>query len=213
MPRKEDPIVLNYHDCLIRQSDVDILKGPYWLSDAIIGFYFEFLQNENPLSKQLHLFVSPEVTQCLKVTPSSQVSVFLDPLQAKDKKFIFLAVNDCENFSSPGGSHWSLLVFSKPEDVFYHFDSSTGCNFDQARKIAFNISDYLGCYNELQEMNTLQQSNSYDCGIHLLCNVKNIATYVINHNNLNNLPHLERAWVVKMRKELVNIIEQISENI
>ena len=36
-----DPIVLSYHDSLLRQSDVALLEGSNWLNDRIIGFFFE----------------------------------------------------------------------------------------------------------------------------------------------------------------------------
>lgn len=36
-----DPIVLSYHDSLLKESDVSLLAGPRWLNDKIIGFYFE----------------------------------------------------------------------------------------------------------------------------------------------------------------------------
>uniref|UniRef100_A0A1B6DLD8 Ubiquitin-like protease family profile domain-containing protein n=1 Tax=Clastoptera arizonana TaxID=38151 RepID=A0A1B6DLD8_9HEMI len=212
MPKKEDPVILSYKDSLIRQSDLNILSGPFWLNDAIIEFYFEYIQNETSKSEEI-LLISPAVTQCLKGTDPSQVSVFLDPLQAKEKKLICLAVNDCENFNSPGGSHWSLLVFSKYEKTFYHFDSSTGSNYQQAQKVVSNICDYFNCSDELSEEKTLQQSNSYDCGIHLLCCVKNIATHAIDHEDINELPQISRSCVAGMRNDITYIIKHLASNI
>jgi sentrin-specific protease 8 len=36
-----DPIVLSYHNSLLRKSDVALLEEPNWLNDKVIGFYFE----------------------------------------------------------------------------------------------------------------------------------------------------------------------------
>ena len=91
-----DPIVLSFHDSLLRQSDVQLLDGSNWLNDKIIGFYFEygtpFLQ---PLHEScpVHLphryleyvvfrefsdrvcFVTPDVTQFIKLYEGSRLSL------------------------------------------------------------------------------------------------------------------------------------------
>lgn len=36
-----DDVVLSFNDSLVRQSDVKLLDGPYWLNDILIGFCFE----------------------------------------------------------------------------------------------------------------------------------------------------------------------------
>ena len=36
-----DAVVLNYHDSLLRQSDLQLLQPGHWLNDRIIGFVFE----------------------------------------------------------------------------------------------------------------------------------------------------------------------------
>lgn len=38
---RQDKVLLSYHDSLLRESDVDLLKGSDWINDKIIGFYFE----------------------------------------------------------------------------------------------------------------------------------------------------------------------------
>ena len=40
---KRDNIVNSIGDAVVRESDVKLLEGPHWLSDRIIGFYFEYL--------------------------------------------------------------------------------------------------------------------------------------------------------------------------
>ena len=108
----KDPVVLSYDESLLRKSDVELLHGPYWLNDNIISFYFEYLKNTFKNAPQM-LFVSPEVTQCIKIIPGSQMKVFLDPLDAANKHFIFFALNDNEKPQSGGGTHWSLLLYSR----------------------------------------------------------------------------------------------------
>lgn len=106
--------VLSYNESLLRKSDVDLLKGPHWLNDTIISFYFEYLEIECFKGDKKLIFVSPEVTQCIKISPLRELKIFLDPLvnEKVNPKFIFFALNDNEQTEYSGGSHWSLLAYS-----------------------------------------------------------------------------------------------------
>ncbi|KAG8326736.1 SUMO1 sentrin specific peptidase 8 [Homalodisca vitripennis] len=210
MTKKEDIVVLSYFDCVIRESDLKILKSNGWLNDAIIGFYFVYLEKERFNSNSELLFIGPEVTQCLKESPTSDLPVFLDPLDAKNKDYIFMAVND--SGKSAGGSHWSLLVYSQQENKFYHIDSSSQTNFQPAVKLAHNIGRYFRPSLELDfvELSSLQQDNSYDCGIYLICNLENIAEHITSTGNedvgLQHVPFVKKDVVDSMRKDLLDII-------
>ena len=43
---KRDNVVCSMGDAVVRESDVRLLEGPHWLSDRIIGFYFEYLHKQ-----------------------------------------------------------------------------------------------------------------------------------------------------------------------
>ncbi|KAH0564399.1 hypothetical protein KQX54_011883 [Cotesia glomerata] len=164
---KQDKIVLSYHDSLLRNSDVFLLKDSHWLNDAIIGFYFEYLEQtleSNDNSKNIKLF-SPEVTQLLKMTDQEF------PFISTDMDYIFFPLNDCKKSDAAGGSHWSLLVYSKAEKTCFHFDSAHGNNNTEARSFGLKISkqllgDETASFKNVQ---CPQQDNGYDCGIFVLC--------------------------------------------
>jgi len=47
---------------------MDILRGPKWLNDVIIGFYIEYLRNEVfPEETTKMKIIGPEMTQLLKM--------------------------------------------------------------------------------------------------------------------------------------------------
>ena len=69
-----DQICLMYNESLLRQSDIDLLRGPFWLNDTLISFYFDYLQNDKFANDRSLLFISPEVTQCIKITALSEIS-------------------------------------------------------------------------------------------------------------------------------------------
>lgn len=208
-----NPITLNFHEVLLHKSDIDLLDGPHWLNDNIISFYFEYLEKIAYKDERKLLFVSPDVTQCLKICPSEDLSVFLDPLQVKERDFIFMALNDCEKVESPGGTHWSLLVYSKPEDTFFHLDSLSGSNFKQAWKLAANLFIYLSSYGkgDFQEVDSLQQVNGYDCGIHVLCNVDLIADFCAKYNKIKGCGKVLEYNVATKRTEVLDLIESLTK--
>lgn len=206
MTKKEDVVVFSYYDCLIRESDIKILQSNGWLNDAIISFYFVYLEQEIFKDDSQLLFIGPEVTQCLKESPSSELPIFLDPLEAKSKDFIFMAVND--SGKSAGGSHWSLLVYMRLRNKFYHLDSSSHTNYQPALKLARNVGSYFAPSSEVdfEEMPSLQQDNSYDCGIYLICNLENLANYVTTQGHLEEVPLIDKNVVANMRKDLLELI-------
>lgn len=210
----KNKVVLNYGESLLRQHDVDLLKGPFWLNDSIISFYFEFLEKDCYPSYKYILFVSPEVTQCIKMSPESEISLFLDPLLENEKReFIFFALNDNDALESSGGSHWSLLVLSIPEKMIFHFDSSNGSNYTQAEELGYKLGRYftfpLNC--SVENVPCLQQNNGYDCGIHVLANVEHLANHVIHYKTIRTFPKLPPESVQMKRSEILTLIQQLSE--
>ncbi|XP_050298223.1 sentrin-specific protease 8-like [Anthonomus grandis grandis] len=207
--------ILSYNESLLRKSDVDLLKGPHWLNDTIISFYFEYLETEFFKGNNDLLFVSPEVTQCIKISPQRELDVFLHPLlEEKHPKFIFFALNDNEQTEYSGGSHWSLLAFSRPEKTMFHYDSSRGSNESQALELAEKVLKYFGLSIEgrFEEVSSLQQNNGYDCGIHVLCNTEQLASYASHYGKLRACPKVSADQVQSKRWEILDIIEKLKRN-
>lgn len=205
----EEGEVISFHDTLLRKSDVDLLAGPYWLNDNLIGFYLEYLEKVTFQGNDKILFVSPQVTQCLKMSDWKEVGIFLDPLNFIVKDFIFLPLNDCDALEIPGGTHWSLLVLSKPENLFCHLDSRSGSNRSDAWRLGTNISKYMRQEVDFAELENLQQSNSYDCGIHVICMVELLANHCIEENRILGGGWLKRSAISAKRIELLNLINSL----
>lgn len=140
---KKSAVVLSFHDILLHQSDIQLLSGSYWLNDTIISFYFEYLEKVMFSKAKELLFVSPEVTQCIKMVHTDEIKTFLDPLGISKKQFVFFPLNDNDTPDVAGGSHWSLLVYSRPESSFFHFDSTYACNHNPAWEFASHLIPYL----------------------------------------------------------------------
>lgn len=142
-------MVLSFHNILLHKSDVELLDGPHWLNDTVISFYFEYLEKVIFSKASDLLFVSPEVTQCVKMVQIEEIKTFLEPLGVNSKKIVFFALNDNDTPDIAGGTHWSLLVYSKPENCFFHLDSSSGSNHNVAWDLASHLIPYLSAEGKI----------------------------------------------------------------
>lgn len=207
----ENSVVLSYQESLLRASDVELLKGPCWLNDTLISFYFEYLEVDQFAKNPIFLFVPPDVTQCIKFSPLAEVQVFLNPLESNKRDFIFFALNNNEQTECCGGTHWSLLVFSHAEKMIFHYDSSRGSNQCQAMEFGEKLLNYFGLpsIGRFTEPPCLQQSNGYDCGIFVLCNAENIASYAARYHKIQGCPLVTEDKVVHKREEILNIVNHL----
>lgn len=199
-----DPVVASLEDCLVRESDVALLDGPLWLNDRVIGFYFEHLhQTVFGGNDSKVVLLSPEVSQFLKLVPDEEVSAFVGPLELPSKEVIATAVNNESDPSRPGGSHWSLLVYSAQSRRFFHFDSSRGMNGDDARATANKIHSFLQREERksglnlffdflFTEVSVADQTNGYDCGVHVLYNAEHTLRHFLIYGGTDGLKDIDK---------------------
>lgn len=208
-------IVLSYYDCLLRASDVELLQGSHWLNDVIIGFYFEYLDETfNKNGKRDFYFISPELTQLLKMTDPDQYIIFLDPFSISECKCILFPLNNCDRKDAAGGTHWSLLIFYKGDKTCYHFDSAKGYNGSIASKFAENVMSCVLDKNEpnkkFVEVNSPQQNNGYDCGVYVLCLADVITNHILKHERIDGCNYDQIKELVRTKRtELLNLINDL----
>lgn len=227
---RRDSTALIYHDVHLKHDDgrsghlswslhqlifsliVSLLTGPYWLSDQIIAFYFQYMEfHMFKAHSKKFLFVPPSVTQLIKIG-TEDVRTFLDPLKADSKDVLFFAVNDNQD-SHAGGHHWSLLVFSRNEDAFFSFDSLHNFNAHATVQLVDVLKKALRCpWAEFVKVETLQQSNGYDCGIYLLANVEMVCHYYLRNGVVRHVPLMAQEVAKGKRHEILTVIRELSGN-
>ncbi|CAL4060256.1 unnamed protein product [Meganyctiphanes norvegica] len=117
-----------------------------------------------------------------------------------------MPVND-NNSASVGVNHWSLLIFSRHDDTWYHVDSNHGSNRKHARHLASKVNMYLNGNKQpnLTEIKFCQQNNSYDCGAYTMLYAQMAARRAIEGNSLDNLK-VEVSEPNKLRDTIFNLI-------
>jgi sentrin-specific protease 8 len=210
-----DKVVVSFEDSVLRESDIRLLEGPHWLNDRIIGFYFEYLFHNKFDASSRICFLSPEVSQFLKLVGSKQELEFLEPLSLESKELILLAVNNATDPDRPGGSHWSLLVFSRQAQEFFHLDSSGSMNDMDARLMADRLHDFL-CKRsskfefKFEDLAVLRQSNGYDCGVHVLCHAEHASRHLLVYGSPKGLEPLQEKSIKGKRAEILALVRSIA---
>ena len=160
----------------INNEDLTSLEEGHWINDSVISLWFEYLQNEVCDEKSNILFIPPSVTQLLKEGVTDDFSIILEPLNIWKKKYIFLAVSDNKIVSKVGGQHWSLLMYTLKENMWYHYDSLNNLNLREARYLVGRVQDYLRPETtpKITEAVCSQQGDNYDCGAYIMAYTQEI---------------------------------------
>uniref|UniRef100_H2YV88 Ubiquitin-like protease family profile domain-containing protein n=1 Tax=Ciona savignyi TaxID=51511 RepID=H2YV88_CIOSA len=163
---KMDEIVLSYHDSLLRKSDLSLLEAGNWLNDKLIGFMFEYYQNEIFAENAEKVsFLDPDFVQLIKLLPDTDIEGLISPLNLGTKRLIFLPINNNPD-PEAGGSHWSLLVLDQDLNIFEHYDSYGDTNYLVAVEVASKFSSILK--SQVKKVPTPQQCNGSDCGVYVI---------------------------------------------
>ncbi|GAV71937.1 Peptidase_C48 domain-containing protein, partial [Cephalotus follicularis] len=223
-----DMEVLKYHHVTLRESELDILKGPRYLNDNIIDLYFAYLYS--CWQSDDILLVSPSISFWIahcQESPDSLKGVLLSDLNMRDKQLIVFPVNDNGDLSrADGGTHWSLLVYYKKTNMFVHHDSFDGMNTNVAMKFYHKIKGFFGSGGEygdriLSQGPTPQQSNNYDCGIYVIAIARVICQwYMVLSTSTCNYDdddlwfsyvedNVSDSVEFSMRTEILNLIQEL----
>lgn len=146
--------------------------------------------------------------------PEEINSIILEPINAHKKSFIIFAINNNEE-NAAGGSHWSLCVFSKPDNnAFCHFDSAGYFNHFACESLVNVMKNCLKLPKaEFKRIdNCLQQNNAYDCGIYVLCHADLVCKTIMKSKSLKDVKKLLYVIVTKKRSELLEIIKSLSSS-
>ncbi|CDK24889.1 unnamed protein product [Kuraishia capsulata CBS 1993] len=173
-----------YYDVSVYKEDLFNLTDDQWLNDNNLSFIYEFLTRfqlvpilSSLFNKSIPLEKSSESIILLKPSMSYLLMHTRDPTMLKGvlppmerASFVFLPVNDNDDVElAEGGSHWSLVVASIPDNTCFVFDSMTLANESESLTLINRFEAYMGQkYKVRANMPTPQQINGSDCGIMVL---------------------------------------------
>merc|ERR1711874_849917 len=120
---------------------------------GMIKISFAIKQNEVKATDKI-LFVSPSITQFIRKSEDrTDIKETIKNLKINEKDWVFYPVSNNNQVNKPGGgTHWSLLVFSKANNVYYHHDPIYKTNKMHAVELIHKISSADSRFSNSQKM-------------------------------------------------------------
>ena len=201
-----------YRDVALFEEDLQSLNDGKWISDAIIAFWFRYLEEDVYKDNQDIIFIPPSITQVFKQGLTDTFRIFANELNIGQRKYVLLAVNN-NKLDKAGGYHWSLLVYKVKDDAWLHYDSLEDLNLCEAKTIVSRMQEYLkpGSTPKLDVVCSTQQRNSYDCGAYTMINAQLVALTLtlelpispvdVDKEDITNLRRVVRGLLTSSRKQ------------
>lgn len=206
-----DDKILSYNDVVLRRSDLDILNGPNFLNDRVIEFYLSFLSTVHT-SPAISL-IPPSIAFWISNCPDTEsLFDFMKPLELHDKDLLIFPVNDNPDVElAEGGLHWSLLVYYKEANSFFHHDSLMGVNKWNAKQLFKAVSPFVSngnaAYRECTD--TPQQKNGHDCGVYLLA----IARVICEWFSSGGMKNRDELWFTDVKETVPDLANHLRAEI
>ena len=202
--------LLEYQGTNITAKDIKTLENGQWVCDEIISLFLAFMREDQTMKDKKILLVNPSATFILKECEDKKVVNDLKKdLRINEMEWVFYPINNNKKSDNAGGTHWSLLLFSKKENRYYHYDPIEGKNNNHAKELVVNTLDLnnfrLGGLPEFKEIKSLRQENSYDCGPYIMLYIREIVNNIIA-GNAHNSYFFNKDEATKFRVQLHEII-------
>ncbi|CAH2069357.1 unnamed protein product [Thlaspi arvense] len=206
-----DDKILGYNDVVLRRSDLEILKAPNFLNDRVIEFYLSYLATVHT-SPTISL-IPPSIAFWISNCPDAEsLKEFMKPFRLRDIDLLILPVNDNLDVElAEGGLHWSLLVYYREANSFFHHDSLMGVNRFNAKQLFKAVSPFVSngdaAYRECSD--TPQQKNGYDCGVYVLA----IAKVVCQWFSSGGMKNRDELWFTDVKETVPELVTYLREDI
>ena len=158
------------------KEDIDSLEDRKYLTctGISLGITHVIDDAKDIIKENKILFIRPEIAQIFQHGDRESIKQHKEIHKTKEHDWIFYPVNNNKPGEVYGGTHWSLLIFSRRDHAFYHFDPLDGINEKHAKRMITNLMDE-DSYDErgvnlpaFFEGNCAQQRNGYDCGPYVI---------------------------------------------
>mmetsp|Transcript_12698 Transcript_12698/g.20244 ORF Transcript_12698/g.20244 Transcript_12698/m.20244 type:complete len:271 (-) Transcript_12698:71-883(-) len=224
-------MMLNFHDAVLYDRDVQLFKGRSWLNDACINFYFRYLEYDVFGHEGAHetvIFMDPAVVSfmMLQCTDDDDYDDLRRGLKLDQKSLIFVPVNDNTSFDS-SSTHWSLLACVRYNNAIncVHLDSGGGANGARAEQVAAQLRQTLlgaadrGSGNDIPTLQlvdvsaqTPRQTNSYDCGMYTIVFAEFFAKYFVGVPEIKEGEGEEKGPQMAAEEEKEDVVRSNDDN-
>lgn len=223
-----DGPVLAFRSTVLYTEDVETLSPGRWLTDSVLSLWWEHLAHEEfAASAADYVFMHPgAVAMCvhLGAGPHADPEDLFESLRGLalgERSLVFMPVNNNADPSRVrGGSHWSLLLWSRRDARFFHYDNAPGAPTRAvAARVAAamwgvvlrgNLSIARGTpVPPIDEPRLPPASSAADCGVYVAF-VANVVC-LASGNVLNVAPLATPDEVGKYRGHMLCVVRRMVE--
>ncbi|XP_039499201.1 sentrin-specific protease 8 [Drosophila santomea] len=216
-------VALHFMDISLRHSDARLLQSAHeGINERLVAFYYAYLQHRRHRSESDLHFLNPVLAARLRHMSMRQLWAMVRERRLNEKQFILVPI--CTH-PRPHG-HWSLLVISRPDSKFYHYDSLDNCHSLLAASVSETLRAPLEAWKfvlvtgrclqqERQAAGKDKDGSSRDpaSGIHLLCMTDHVADYVARCGYATSSLLIAVDQIAAMRTHLLELILSLGGNL
>merc|ERR1712243_279477 len=199
--------VLEYKGVNITKEDVKTLDRGQWVNDEIIALHQVIVEEDRTVEKHGILYVTPSNTFLLKKSKEGKlIAEMKREWEIRKTKWIFYPINNNNETEKVGGTHWSLLIFNRTSNKYYHYDPIKGTNREHARVLIAKTKDSSKDDPIYIEMECPQQKNSSDCGIYVMLITAELTNNIIEESG-SKLTYTNEETAINFREEMKDVIK------
>ncbi|MCP4254983.1 MAG: hypothetical protein GY775_16575, partial [Candidatus Scalindua sp.] len=177
----------------ITDEDIQSLEIGQDVTDGIITLAMKLLEEafDTIIKRDRIRLLSPNLTYLLQRGNKIDVMEEKKNLKINESEWVLYPINNKTDVNEiNGGTHWSLLLYSKKDRTYYHFDPIQSMNESHAKHMILNTLDYdtfeKGLPNYV-EMKCERQTNGHDCGPYIMMYMAAIIENIRNGNDINDI--------------------------
>ena len=169
---------IEYKGIKITREDLKSLEGENWITSTALEGFLAWLGEtmSDVIKNNKILLIQPSIAQIFQYGDRKSAHEHRNHFNTNEYDWIFYPVQKTsypETEILDGGLHWSLMIFSKKEHAFYHYDSIRGMNNRGARRMVVNMGDEndfndRGQWPAFYEADCSRQDNNWACGSYLM---------------------------------------------
>ena len=107
-----------------------------------------------------------------------------------------------------GGSHFSLLAYSKMQNTFFDLDPLYFLNGPSVKKLYENIKGFMADGSKLKETTCPQQGNGFDCRPYTLLFIERVIDKINTNEDITPI-HVKTEDLMRYRTNLQKLIKEI----
>ena len=204
----------------VSKEDRMSLENGKSVTCTIISVFIKKFENINKevLDKNKILMIQPAVVQLLQLEEGTYVKEQKKHLNMTKYDWILFPISNRENpMEGDGGKHFSLVIFSKKEHRFFHFDPIKGINRRNALDLMTNLMDSESVNSEgnlyklpdFEEVQCAQQGNGFDCGPFIIGYMTEAIEQINKGDTPRNLNEpLEPSGALGLRIKIAKLIDE-----